>query len=68
MIKENNNKPLKFKKRMKKTYQTPATDIVRIEAQPMLQDSMNVHSDKTISNSNDILSRGGSAWDDEEDY
>ena len=53
---------------MKKTYQTPATDIVRIETQPMLQDSMNVHSDKTITSSDAILSRGGSAWDDEEDY
>lgn len=54
---------------MKQIYQTPATEILRVEAQPMLQDSMTVNSNEKITDSNNILSRrGNSVWDDEEDY
>ena len=53
---------------MKQTYQKPATDILRVEAQPMLQESLNVNPTETINNSNQILSRrGNSVWDDEDD-
>ena len=52
---------------MKQTYQKPATDILCVEAQPMLQGSMTV-TQETINNSNQILSRrGNSVWDDEDD-
>lgn len=52
---------------MKQTYQKPATDILCVEAQPMLTDSLNV-TQETIDNSNLILSRrGNSVWDDEDD-
>ena len=52
---------------MKQTYQKPATDILCVEAQPMLQESLNV-TDEKITNSNNILSRrGNSVWDDEDD-
>ena len=53
---------------MKQTYQKPATDILRVEAQPMLTDSLNV-TQETITDKNDILSRrGNSVWDDEDNY
>ena len=53
---------------MKQTYQKPATVILHVEAQPMLQDSMPVNSSETINKSGDILSRrGNSVWDDEDD-
>ena len=53
---------------MKKTYQNPTTDIIRVETQQMIADSMPVDGSKTITSSDAILSRrGGSAWDDDED-
>ena len=53
---------------MKQTYQKPATDILCVEAQPMLEESMTVNSTETINSSNQILSRrGNSVWDDEDD-
>ena len=53
---------------MKQTYQKPATDILCVEAQPMLQQSMNVNSSEMITDKNNILSRrGNSVWDDEDD-
>ena len=54
---------------MKKTYMIPTTSIVRVETQQMIADSLKVNGDgsKTISNSNQILSRGrNSDWDDED--
>ena len=51
---------------MKKTYMHPTTSIVRVETQQMIAESVTVNGSKTISNSNQILSRGrNSDWDDE---
>ena len=53
---------------MKKTYQIPVTDIIRVETQQMIAESMTVDGSKTISGSNQILSRErGNVWDDDED-
>ena len=52
---------------MKKTYMNPTTDIVRVETQQMIAQSMGVNSSETISDTNKILSRQGGAWDDDED-
>jgi len=52
---------------MKKTYMIPTTSIVRVETQQMIAGTMTVDGTKTISNSNQILSRGrNSDWDDED--
>ena len=58
-------------KRMKKTYLNPTTDIIRVETQQMIaQSQLGVYSNDTegISDNGQVLSRGGSSWDDEEDY
>ena len=56
---------------MKKTYLNPTTDIIRVETQQMIaQSQLGVYSNDTegISDNGQVLSRGGSSWDDEEDY
>lgn len=49
---------------MKKTYQIPTTDIIKIETAQMIATSLGV-SDKEAE-SGVMLGRGGSAWDDDE--
>ena len=54
---------------MKKIYQIPETNVLRVETQQMIAESMVVDGSKTIEDANQILSREhGSVWDDEEDY
>ena len=57
----------KGNKTMKKTYMNPTTDIVRVETQQMIAQSLGVNSSETIKDTNKILSRQGGAWDDDED-
>lgn len=56
---------------MKKTYQIPMTDIIRVETQQMIADSFNGQGGSGQTNdgyaTGDGLSRrGGSMWDDED--
>lgn len=52
---------------MKKIYQTPTINIVMLQTQhQMLADSVAYGETTTATSGN--LSRGGSFWDDEEDY
>jgi len=54
---------------MKKTYIQPEVDMMRVETSPMLAGSneMSVFSDDTegISENDAVLSRRGSAWDED---
>ena len=57
---------------MKKTYQKPATAIVRVATNRMVCTSprqMQIVSNETVSDINDLQSRqgGSSLWDDDED-
>ena len=56
---------------MKKTYINPSIEVVRIQTVGMLANSltMGVHSDKAVTDINDLLGRGDDGdWEDEEDF
>ena len=51
---------------MKKTYMTPASDVIRIEKVLLTQASLG-YSNETVSNESDLLGHGDDGdWEDEE--
>lgn len=51
-----------------KTYMKPTTDIIYIETQQMIAESLTKDTETTINNNNEVLSRGGRGfWDEEEE-
>ena len=54
---------------MKKTYMTPDIQVVKVEQHLLTSGSsktMDVNSNKMVSDPNAVLGRGGSGWDDED--
>lgn len=52
-----------------KKYIKPTTDIIYIETQQMIAESLTKDTETTINDNGKVLSRqGGGFWDDEEDY
>ena len=53
-----------------KTYMKPTTDIIYIETQQMIAESLTKDTETTINNNSEVLSRRGGRgfWDDEDEY
>ncbi|MBR6188405.1 MAG: hypothetical protein IKQ59_05545 [Prevotella sp.] len=53
---------------MKKTYIAPGMEIVNVQTDAMLAESMDLNRETVSGNSALSRKSGGSFWDDEEDY
>ena len=53
---------------MKKIYQIPTTQIVKVQPMQMIAESLNVNGDYNSSTITMGSRQGGGAWDDEDDY